>query len=350
MKFRHLLLVGWLVSWLVLPSLALEIGGYYENDAVVGFNRHLTAEAGNINRLRLKIKAGSFYFEPRYYYFPATQSMSLAGTSDLDRLVWDKAYFKFSNFTIGKQRIAWGTGYIWNPTDIFNPFVMAFSVREEDETNVEAVRLEIPLGLASGIDAYVQSGKEWSNSVKGIRVKNNIGRFDYSGSFIDLGSGSSLVGFDSAGELFGLGVRQETAYRSPAGGPAYLQTMLGADYTFENGTYINSEYYFNGLGKNNKSNYDWTSTVRGRDYLYLGVSRSLDEITRISGSVLINLNDTGFLFYPSYARNLSQNVDVYLEAALLSGPAGSEYCPPPAQDPTGYGNSKFGLVRIRYSF
>lgn len=348
------------ISWLlIIPTDALELNGSYENDALLGLKRGDNPIAGDLNRLRLKINAElrsnlRLYLEPRYYLFPASQTVTLTGASQLDRLVWDKVYLKvnlpLASVTLGKQRIAWGTGYIWNPTDVSNPQTLSFAVGEEDETNVEAVRVEVPIGEASGIDGYVLTGGEWSNTQKGIRVRNNIGLFDYSLSYVDLGTSSFLLGFDTAGELLGLGVRGEIAYRSPAGSNAYAQSVWGADYTFENGTYVNLEYYNNGLGKKNKDNYDWATSIRGMDNLYFGASKIMDEITRISGSAIFNLNDYSFLIYPSFSRNVAENVDLNLEAMVLGGEEGSQYYPPAANDPTGFGGSKIGLIRVKYSF
>ena len=139
-------------------------------------------------------------------------------------------------------------------------------------------------------------------------------------------------------------------YRAPAGSNAYLQSVLGLDYTFENGIYINLEYYNHSLGKKRKEDYDWSTSVRGMDYLYFGASKSLDELTRVSGSSIMNLDDYSFLLYPSFSRNVAENIDLNLEAMVLGGEEGSEYYPPAAQDPTGFGNSKFGLIRVKYSF
>ena len=79
----------------------------------------------------------------------------MTGVTDLDQLVFDRAHLKYRadswSLTVGKQRIAWGTGYIWNPVDIFNPYVLSFAVRDEDKANVNALRWEMPLGEAGGI-------------------------------------------------------------------------------------------------------------------------------------------------------------------------------------------------------
>lgn len=347
------------------PLVAFEISGYYENDLLALAKKDESLVVGDLNRLRLRFDAAlgtviNFHLEPRYYSLIKSQNLSLAGVSSLDQLVFDRAYLKanFSSFAItaGKQRIAWGSGYLWNPTDIFNPWVLSFAVREEEENNVEAVRLEVPLGAASGLDAYLTTNAPFQKLKKGIRAKTNLGLFDFSASYVNLGGAGFQVGFDTVGEVSGVGVRSEMALKSPASGSKYLQLVLGADYTLENGLGINLEYFFSGAGKKDKNNYDWlglsagTISQLGQDYLFLGLNKIIDEITEVSFSFLTNLNDGSFLVYPSLTRNIFQNVDLNLEMMLTRGQAGSEFNPGPVYDPSGFFGSKLFLIRITYNF
>ncbi|MFC1571652.1 hypothetical protein ACFL31_03785, partial [Candidatus Margulisiibacteriota bacterium] len=200
MKLAVLVIVS---CFLCLASSALELAGSYENDVLVGLKRGDEPLAGSLNRFRLKFDAkvganSTIHLEPRYYTFIKSQDYSLTGATQLDQLIWDrvylKSYFKLANITLGKQRIAWGTGYIWNPTDVSNPQTLSFAVGEEDETNVEAIRVEVPLGETSGIDAYVLTGSEWGSSRKGVRIKTNIEIFDYSVSHVDTGDSGFRLG------------------------------------------------------------------------------------------------------------------------------------------------------------
>ncbi len=343
----------------------IEILGYYENDLVGMVTRTGEAFAGDLNRLRLRIDSKilpnvNLHLEPEYNFLLKTQDLSISGVSGLDQLVWDRAYLRIyfpqADLTLGKQRIAWGAGYLWNPTDVFNPFTLSFAVDEEQEAEPEAVRIEVPLGDASGIDAYVVSGNEWNEARKGIRAITNIGMYDLSLSFVDLGSGGFQFGFDSTGELFELGVRSEIAMISPAGAGRYIQSVWGWNYTFEDGSRVDMEYFFNGLGKKDKNDYDWTSYLAGdinqlgKDYLYFGIGKMLDEITNMKFSLLLNADDMSYIFYPSYSRNIFENIDLGLEAMLVRGAEGSEYFPTDAQDSTGLLGSSMALLRIRYSF
>ncbi|MFH1684460.1 MAG: hypothetical protein ABIA67_06225, partial [Candidatus Margulisiibacteriota bacterium] len=215
---------------------------------------------------------------------------------------------------------------------------------------------EVPLGVSEGIDAYVLSGDTWENTTKGIKAKANFANYDLSVSYVDQGSKGFQVGFDSAGELFGLGVRKEIALVSPRSASRYFKTVLGANYTFENGWLVDMEYFFNGAGEKDKDNYDWTNYLAGNikqlgmDYFYFGASKPLDEITNLKFSLLMNADDYSHIFYPAYSRNIYQNVDLSLEAMLTGGESGSEYHPTDQRDPSGLIGSRIFFVRIKYSF
>ncbi|MFH1542084.1 MAG: hypothetical protein ABIE84_03220 [bacterium] len=353
-----LLLVSWLLV-IATASQALELAGSYENNPLIGIRRDSEIIYGDLNKLRLKYdynfnKDLTIHLEPRYYTFLSPTSLSLPGADQLNRLVWDqvyiKAYSKTGNITIGKQRIAWGTGYIWNPTDVANPQTLSFAVREEDETNVQALRAELPLDELSGIDAFVLTDSDWRSARKGVRLKTNVNSFDFSVSHVDFGDGGFQLGCDSAGELFGFGVRHELAMISEVRTNVYIRSVWGVDNTLPDGFYVNAEYYFNGQGGKKKEDYDWATSIRGMDYLYLGVRKLFDEIRSVSYSAIINLDDLSYIFYPSYSQSLSDNLDLNLEAMILGGDNGSEYCPPVAEDTAMIGGSKFVLVRLLYSF
>ena len=342
---------------LAIPSRGIELGGYYENNILMVTKRDWGAAAGDLNQLRLKIDSKitselNLHLEPRYYYLAKSGELPLSGTTGLDQLVWDRVYLNYHSallsLTLGKQRIAWGTGYIWNPTDIFNPFVLSFAVREEEESNSQAVRLQVPIGTAGGIDGYVQTDKAWDQTKKGIRAKTNYGLFDLSLSYVDLGEGGFQIGLDTAGELWQRGVRSEIALRSPAGANSYIQSVWGWDYTLDNGIGLNMEYYFNGPGKKNKDDYDINHL--GMDYLFFSANKILDELTEVRGSVIMNLDDMGFILYPQYLRNIRQNLDLALEAMLVGGQEGSEFKPSYQLDPTGLLGGNILFIKFIYNF
>lgn len=344
---------------------SLDFGGYYKNNLIGIIKKGGDSLIADENKIRWRIDLRPspkilLHLEPEYATLIKSLVVPLFEAPELDKLNWDRLYLKLSfpqtDLTLGKQRIAWGTGHVWNPTDVFNPFALSFAVAEEERKGIEAIRLQIPYGPAGGFEGVVLSGNEWAKSKKGLKAKVNIGLFDLSASYVDLGDGSNQIGYDSAGEIKGVGVRSETALVSTPAIPSYLKSVMGLGYTLDNGWGIDFEYYFNGLGKRSLSNYNWAGLFAGdivqlgMDYAYLGFNKIIDEITTIQFSFLMNADDQTWIFFPSYERNISQNVDVGLIAMLVGGQEGGEYNPTTTQDPTGFIASKRILIKVRYSF
>lgn len=189
MNFTKCLVVFNLLLFGFSSLASIEINGYYENDLVGGIKKDGASFWGDLNRLRLRIdikllKNVGLHFEPEYDVLFKSQDIPLIVTPGINQLVWERAYLKINlplvDLTLGKQRVAWGTGYIWNPTDVFNPFTLSFAVREEQKQAVEAVRAEFPLGPTAGIDVFTLTGSELNRSTKGLKVKTNIGIYDFS--------------------------------------------------------------------------------------------------------------------------------------------------------------------------
>jgi hypothetical protein len=73
----------------------------------------------------------------------------------LDEMYLDNIYlrtsFQLFDFTIGKQPISLGTGYAWNPLDIFNRKDLIDPTYEQ--AGINALRMEIPV-LDGGNSGY----------------------------------------------------------------------------------------------------------------------------------------------------------------------------------------------------
>jgi len=344
-------------------AFALSVNGYYENDLVIINKPSGGANPGDLNKLRLKLDLNiseslAAHIEPRYYFFIRDDNLPVAGATGLDELALDSAYIKYygaANVTLGKQRIAWGTGYIWNPTDIFNPFVLSFAVNNDEEVNVKAARIEVPLGMTGILDGYVVPEEDRGFSRKGIRAKTNIGLFDVSASIAAPEPDRTLYGVDFAGDVLGFGVIGEAALNTRTSSSGYVQAVIGGDYTLDNGINIQAQYYYNEPGKTSKADYDWAALYAGnisqlaKSYIFVGFSKIIDELAAVKLSTIINLDDQSFMLYPAYTRSIAQYVDLSLEAMITGGTEGSEF-KPGTIDPTGFGGSNMLLCRVIYNF
>jgi len=343
----------------------LDFGGYYKNDLLHLIKKDGSSISTDVNKIRLKIGYELspeiyFHLEPEYVNFIKTEDIPLLGTSDIDRIIFDRGYARISipqaDFVIGKQRIAWGTGYIWNPTDVFNRFAFSFAIAEEERRGVKAIRASVPLDALSGVEGVVLVGKNWEIAPKAVKGFANFANYDLSLSFVDYCDGGSQFGFDAVGELFGLGVRSEIALINNLDIDAYAQIVLGWNYTFENGVGIDMEYFHNELGKTDRSEYDWNAIFAGdiyslaSDYVYFDLNNMLDELTTIRLDLILNIVDGSNIVYPSFSRSLSDNLDMSIEMMLRNGVDGAEFTPNDTQDPTGVIGANLFFWKFRYSF
>lgn len=264
-----------------------------------------------------------------------------------DRVTLDRAliklYFKPFDLFIGRQMIGWGTGYGWNPTDVWN--VKNPADPTAPKLGVNAIRAEIPFGAVSGLSIVVSPGPDIDHTSGGFRLKGHLGGFDLSVSGSRLmtadhalfGLPSQIIaGADMAGEIGDVGVWLEGAVINPVylGGDytdfdsLYAQIDAGLNYTFENGLYVMGEYYYNGLGKWRPEEYGAFDLLHlfagdmaglGQHYAMLGVTKDLFDDFMFELFALGNLSDQSFLVLPGLEYAFHDNIALKVGAQLSIG-------------------------------
>jgi hypothetical protein len=289
-----------------------------------------------------------------------------------DSIFLDNAYMKigFSSFdiTVGKQQISLGTGYVWNPTDLFN--FKDFTDPTYEQPGHNSIRVDISLPRQSDLTMIYIPEDNWDDSQKLIKYKENIGHFDISACFIEKqwqfsnfiyryiwpGSGYNpqlrrLYGGSFVGELFGLGLWGEMGFNTfNRRYRDFLEIVFGLDYTLDNGTYLLSEYYRNGLAKSDYRDYDLNDWMRffmaesksvSRDNLYLYVDYPLTDLIHLNNSAVASLPDMSLALIPGLNYSLYQDVELTVFVNIYTG-----------KEKTAY-NSNLGtggIVRLRVYF
>ncbi|OGK07391.1 MAG: hypothetical protein A2519_21225 [Candidatus Raymondbacteria bacterium RIFOXYD12_FULL_49_13] len=254
-----------------------------------------------------------------------------------------KLFTKRFDLYIGRQMMGWGTGYAFNPTDIWN--VKNPLDPKAPKLGVNALRLEAPFGAMSGISAIVSPGTDPRHSNAGIRVKTNAGRFDLSVCGMYAMSADAellglpkktMAGADFAGQIFDVGVWAEGVLVNPVYSgmgysdfdSLYAQIDAGMDYTFETGIYVMAEYYFNGLGQKKSADYSGADLTRmfggemdgfARHYLMLGTSKEVVAHITLSLFGLVNLNDGSGVILPGIEYLFSDNITVKVNGLISAG-------------------------------
>jgi len=292
--------------------------------------------------------------------------------SFFNRNFLDNAYIKlaFRNFdvTVGKQQISLGTGYVWNPMDVFNIKDVLDPTYEQPGHN--AVRMDIPLSSVYTLTALYSPEDTWRNSDKLIQFKGRISHFDYSViaiekvwrfhdytqfdkenmSFVELPERRRLFGASTAGELLGLGVWTEYGYNKMEYTKDFHELVVGTDYTFDFQTYLMLEFYRNTLGKTDYEDYDINDWMRqfsaeqksiSRDQLYILIQHPLTDFLGFGSSSIYSISDKSFALIPTISYSFAENIDIMAYINYNFGKEGKVFA-----KNTGNG----GLLRARVYF
>jgi hypothetical protein len=230
--------------------------------------------------------------------------------------------------TLGRQRIAWGTGFVWNPTDLLNP-VIPVSIERDEKEGVDAAYLAIPLSALSRGEVAFAPGKNEGESSGAIRLSTNFLTYDISiigGEFRE----DLVVGSDFAGYIKGAGFRGEFSYTWKEGEGNFFRGILNGDYNLPHGIYVILELYFNGEGTTNKNEYDNESILSGeslslaKHYLAGYMSTNITPLLGIGLYSIVNLDDGSSLIGPSMNYSIIENLDFSLSTYFFTGSDDSE--------------------------
>ena len=379
-------LLGFFVRW--VGAQTVSVGGYFEPQLMgISLKNHFYLLQSNKLRVDLnsdvteKVSFAANFDFIRYNgkthwnaldYLPESLTKTIPSIfrqafrfSYKDSIFLDNAFvrfsFRYADLTVGRQQISLGTGYAWNPTDVFNMKNLIDPTYEQPGHN--AIRLDIPLGTRYTVVALAAPGDDFKTSGKLLRFKGRLGHFDYSligietqWRFTDFRRFHStpetrrLLGADFAGQILGIGVWGEWASNWMKQNGNFTEAVLGADYTFNNGLYILAEGFHTTLGKKNYQNYtlsDWMQFLMGqkkalaRDQVYLFSSYPATDFVTLGFSAVASLSDGSVALIPMVTDNVFENVELTLFGNFYRGKEGTAYA-------SNLGNG--GMVRLRVYF
>jgi hypothetical protein len=248
----------------------------------------------------------------------------------VDRLHFDQRV-GFADIVIGRQRIAWGTGRIWNPTDLFNP-INPTSFAKIEKDGVDAALTKLTFGDFTDLTLVYNPQEGWKTSNAGFRFRANFNEYDMSivGGHFDK---RVIVGGDFAGNLFQAGVRGEGILSADRHNlsSSFASFILGIDYQVTSKFYGLVEYHFNGEGTKDKSGYDLLRLSRGeiinvgRDYLALQASYLVHPLVNAMLSYMRNLDDRSQFFGLLVSCSVTDELAVALGGQLYGGDDFTEF-------------------------
>ncbi|MCK5201302.1 MAG: hypothetical protein KAR21_23270, partial [Spirochaetales bacterium] len=364
-----LLLLASLVSWAQDYDLDIDIDlsdsfeteeikapfslyGYLVNYSIVNIytdgSRIEDADTGNTLYMRLKgdfepEDALHFHFEAYYSGSTGNQSSSAVYESYAIDHLWGSAAMGPLDLQFGKMPIAWGTGYVFNPTARTTSFAFMETVSEETPGTL-GIAPSVQLGPGLALQGYLAfqdknhiaaagANGDFNNLPFGIKLQATPGLFDFSAGFITeiINDGSSYSRYyylssDFAGAVRDFGVYGEAALRFPGGGsslsldytgynfPDSLELAAGFDYNISGIDVVTRvEYYHHGPGVSSKNDYDVSKVLsrelmlQGEEYIFLMLERVFFNYLTLTAGGLVNLNDFSAVIYPGISYELYSN-------------------------------------------
>lgn len=247
----------------------------------------------------------------------------------------DRLYFRqgFTNGNIiaGRQRIAWGVGRVWSPTDLFNPLNPAnFGKTEKD--GADAVSLSYSFGSFTDLNVVYNPQEKINSSNYGLRLRTNAAGYDFAavGGYFDH---RIILGGDFAGNIFNAGIRGEGIISADDKRyyNNFARVVFGVDNQFTPDLYGMIEYQYNGEGSPYKNNYDLAGLLTGqiinvsRNYFFISGNYQLTPLLMITLSDNTNLNDGSGYVLASGLFSVTNNISLTTGGFIPYGERFAEY-------------------------
>ena len=266
---------------------------------------------------------------------------SLINEVYLDNIYLRTSFSKF-DFTIGRQPLSLGTGYAWNPLDIFNRKDLIDPTYEQ--LGVNALRIEIPVATNSILDIILEPDSIWNMSSKMIQLKSHLGSFDFSlnganqyhvipdgdshyiSDYVIFGGGSFV------GEFWEFGLWGETIWSLDTD-INFGEVVFGMDHTFNNGLYLMTEYFHNSLGTEKNEVifdhylYSFSGETHSLMQKYIFAMGMYNITDYISANLISfgNLDDESFILAPQLNWDAFEDVTVGVWASQSFGENDTEF-------------------------
>jgi hypothetical protein len=160
--------------------------------------------------------------------------------------------------TLGRQRIPWGVGRLWNPIDRFNA-VGPLAIEADQSGGADALRVRYQLRDFTSLEAVVAGGARREDVAAAARFSGVYRDVDY-GFIGGIFEEAPTFGFDLASNVGDAAARIEAVWTDPTRRVrpfgrsaaddlrAYWQAIVSADYVVDvgPGVYLLAEYLYNG--------------------------------------------------------------------------------------------------------
>ena len=269
----------------------------------------------------------------------------LVGSQSIDRL---SVAYTAPDFVvrIGRQALSWGSGLVFRPMDLFDPFSPS-ATDTEYKPGTDMIYTQWLFEDGSDLQFIVvprpaRQGAEPSSDASSVALHLHTSLFGHETTWLlarDHGDWVGAVGINGA-----LGEATWNIELVPTfldAGPTRLSALANisdAITLFDRNATVFAEYFHNGFGVGGK-NYDLASLPpdltdrlgRGqlfdtrRDYLAAGLTLEVNPLLNVSPTLIADLNDASVFALLAGTYSLSDNLNLVAGVQAPIGPARTEF-------------------------
>ena len=286
------------------PDIEDTVIGYHDEEESLGLR----------NRLRLKAVLGWAELQDFSGVLIGDNVSGYLEESDefYNRMSLNRAYLRYAGtkhlWVVGKQRVPFGVGRVWNPIDLFNP-IDSLSIEPEERPGTEALRYEYALSELSNLDST------FSRDKSAIRLKSFMAGFDVGVvGVLDTGEQRDIIGWELAGELPGTGieVRSEGGrFHNRNGEESHVEAIFGAEYAFADSLTLLGEYLYN--------------EETNKDSLALSGGYQLSMLWTLQVLLIHSMADHSWGLAPGLHYSMADDMTLSLGCFLYNGDEDEEY-------------------------
>ncbi len=335
---------------LMIKKKKWEVRGYVKNLQSLTFDRNFdNLVSGDLIHNRLNIRwnpnariTGAIELRNRFYWgeqvrlTPGFTSMlrnpneavdmstlwfsneSMALHTNIDRFWLEYRADKW-DVCVGRQRLNWGIGTLWNPNDIFNTYNF-LDFDYEERPGRDAARFIYHFDNMSNLEVAGAAADRSNRAVAAVKYFINKWNYDFQfsgGVFHE----KFTLGAGWSGSIKEAGFKGEIQYYAPHRDTvAQVNVTMESDYVFAKGWYVNAGLLLNSAGIASPVN-DWnfvTFKLSPQNLMPTRWNAAVTfskEITPLLTGTLATIYSPGtnlMILLPSIKYNLATNVDIDL--------------------------------------
>ena len=236
----------------------------------------------------------------------------------IDRLWLEYARAKW-NLRVGRQRVNWGIGTIWNPNDLFNTYNL-LDFDYEERPGVDGLKFQYMVGEMDYVEASTSFAGENDRIIAAVRYFKNIANYDLqvtAGVYLQ----QPTVGFGWSGSIKETGFKGELQYFLAKGSePEQLNAVIEADHVLSKGWYLNVSTFFNNRGATKAEEVSQISNLEfspknlmpTRWNNSFSVSKEFSPLITASATIIYSPPTNLTMLLPTVTYGATENIDITL--------------------------------------